>query len=226
MLCTRRMERLGWGPLGYVATDYVLACWCAFEPTDPAALFVEDLLGEELEEWIAESSMLRRTFRSIATIAGLLEKNHPGVEKNRRQMTVNSDLIYDVLRKHDPEHILLRATRAEAATGLTDVGRLATLLKRVQGHVVHRRLDRVSPLAVPALIEEGREWVAGGTEDAMLAEAAALVNDATDGAEAFNETLAELTDELTVRGARDLARVPHSQRKRRESGRMRQGARR
>lgn len=84
MLLTRRMERLGWGPLGFVATDYVLACWTAFDPGDPAELFVEDLLGEELEEWIAESSMLRRTFRNIATIAGLLEKHHPGVERISR----------------------------------------------------------------------------------------------------------------------------------------------
>lgn len=189
MLATRRMERLGWGPLGYVATDYVIAIWSAFEPVDPAALFVEDLLGEELEEWIAESSMLRRTFRNIATIAGLLEKHLPGQEKNRKQMSVNADLIYDVLRRHEPDHILLRATRAEAAFGLTDVQRIGTLLARAKGRVQHVRLDRVSPLAVPALIEVGREWVAGGGEDALLAEAAALVEEATGGLETFMETL-------------------------------------
>ncbi|MCW8084753.1 ligase-associated DNA damage response DEXH box helicase [Sabulicella glaciei] len=216
MLATRRMERLGWGPLGYVATDYVLAAWMAFEPGDAAELFTEDLLGEELEEWIAESSMLRRTFRNIATVAGLIEKNHPGQEKTRRQMTVNSDLIYEVLRKHEPDHVLLRATRAEAASGLTDVARIAALLARVKGRVVHRRLKRVSPLAVPALIEQGREWVPGGAEDDILAEAAALVNDATDGAERFNETLAELTDEIQVRAAvdQDRSRFGRSERRR------------
>ena len=203
MLATRRMERLGWGPLGYLATDYVLAIWAAHEPGEAAALFTEDLLGEELEDWIAESSMLRRTFRNIATVAGLAVKNHPGSEQTRRQMTVNTDLIYDVLRKHEPDHILLRATRQEAAHGLTDVGRLGTLLHRVKGRVTHQRLDRASPLAVPALIEQGREWVAGGAEDDLLAEAAALVNEATGGADAFNETLAELTDEIVVRRARD-----------------------
>ncbi|MFT8243519.1 ligase-associated DNA damage response DEXH box helicase [Roseomonas sp. BN140053] len=199
MLVTKRMERLGFGPLGYLATDYVLAAWSAFEPTNPAQLFEEDILGEELEEWIAESSMLRRTFRSIATIAGLLEKNHPGAETSGRAMTVNADLIYDVLRKHDPEHILLRATRQEAAFGLTDVRRIATLLARVQGRIRHRRLDRVSPLAVPALIEEGREWVAGGAEDALLAEAAALVEDATDGTDHFADVLSEVTEGIRVR---------------------------
>lgn len=202
MLATRRMERLGWGPLGFVATDYVLACWSAFEPDNPSALFTEDLLGEELEEWIAESSMLRRTFRNIATIAGLLEKHHPGIEKSRKQMSVNSDLIYDVLRKHEPDHILLRATRAEAAYGLTDVRRIGSMLARAKGHIRHRRLDQVSPLAVPALIEVGREWVAGGAEDAVLAEAAALVDEATGGTDAFFQTPGEPVEEIAPRPRR------------------------
>jgi ATP-dependent Lhr-like helicase len=189
MLATRRMERLGWGPLGFVATDYVIATWSAFEPADPEALFTEDLLGEELEEWIAESSMLRRTFRNIATIAGLIQKNHPDAEKSRKQMSVNSDLIYDVLRRHEPNHVLLRATRAEAAWGLTDVARIGTLLARAKGHIRHRRLDHVSPLAVPALIEIGHEWVAGGAEESVLAEAIALVEEATEGADTFSGEL-------------------------------------
>ncbi len=201
MLVTKRMERLGMGPLGFVATDYVLACWSAFEPADIAPLFEEDLLGDELEAWMADSTMLRRSFRNIATIAGLIEKNHPGQEKHARQMTVSSDLIYDVLRRHEPDHILLRATRAEAAGGLTDVGRIAAMLARVKGRTTHRRLDRVSPLAVPALIEEGREWVAGGAEDALLAEAAALVNEATDGEEQFSEILAEVTEPFAPRSS-------------------------
>jgi ATP-dependent helicase Lhr and Lhr-like helicase len=54
-----------------------------------------------------------------------------------------------VLRKHEPQHVLLRAIRAEAAVGLMDVRRLADLFLGVQGRIVHRRLQRVSPLAVP-----------------------------------------------------------------------------
>ncbi|GGC56167.1 DNA ligase-associated DEXH box helicase [Siccirubricoccus deserti] len=199
MLVTKRMERAGFGPLGYLATDYVLAAWSAFEPTDVETLFEEDILGEELEEWMAESSMLRRTFRNIATIAGLIEKNHPGQEKRPRQMTMNADLIYDVLRKHEPDHVLLRATRQEAAGGLTDVARIGLLLARARGRIRHLRLDRVSPLAVPALIEEGREWVAGGAEDALLAEAEALVEDVTGGAEHFVGLLAEVTEGVRIR---------------------------
>ena len=108
---------------------------------------------------MAESSMLRRTFRNVAVIAGLIERHHPGAEKTRRQVTVNSDLIYDVLRRHQPDHILLRATRADAAGGLTDLSRIAGMLARVKGRIVHMVLSRVSPLAVPVLLEIGRESV-------------------------------------------------------------------
>jgi len=215
MLVTKRMERLGMAPLGYLATDYVVATWSAFEPTGVERLFEEDLLGEELEAWMADSSMLRRSFRNIAIIAGLIEKNHPSQEKSRRQMTMSADLIYDVLRKHEPGHILLRATRQEAAAGLTDVARIGLVLARARrGGIVHRALARVSPLAVPSLIEKGREWVAGGAEDALLAEAAALVEEATDGAEFFSETLAGLTDHIPARGEAESARLRHDDRPR------------
>jgi ATP-dependent Lhr-like helicase len=127
--------------------------------------------------------MLRRTFRNVAVIAGLIARRQPGAEKNRRQVTVNSDLIYDVLRKHQPDHVLLRATRADAAGGLTDIGRIGAMLERISGRVVHMALSRVSPLAVPVLLEIGRESVRSGhDEDALLAEAEALVAEATGSA--------------------------------------------
>jgi ATP-dependent Lhr-like helicase len=179
MLLTRRMERAGAAPLGFVATDYVIATWSANEPQDVAALFAQDMMGDDLEEWMAESSMLRRTFRNVAVIAGLIERNHPGAEKNRRQVTVNSDLIYDVLRRHQPDHVLLRATRADAAGHLTDLSRVSLMLERAHAGIKLRRLDRVSPLAVPVLLDIGRESVrTAADEDALLLETEALVAEA------------------------------------------------
>jgi len=178
MLLTRRMEREGLGPLGFVATDYVLATWSLRRPggDDPgqvARLFDQDMLGDDLEDWMAESSLLRRTFRNVAIIAGLIDRRHPGQEKTRRQIVMNTDLIYDVLRRHQPDHVLLRATRADAATGLTDVRRLSDMLARVRGRIAVKALDRVSPLAVPVLLEIGREQVYGAAEDELLREAEA-----------------------------------------------------
>ena len=158
--------------LGFVATDYAIAVWSLKEARAVDALFDEDMLGDDLEAWMAESTMLKRTFRAVAVIAGLIERRYPGQRKSGRQITFSSDLIYDVLRSHQPDHILLRATRADAGEGLTDLRRLAALLGEVQGRIAHRRLDRISPLAVPILLEVGREGVAGSAHDALLDEAA------------------------------------------------------
>jgi ATP-dependent Lhr-like helicase len=180
MLLTRRLERARMKPLGFVANEYALAVWglgdlglrIARGDLSLADLFSEDMLGDDLEEWLAESALMKRTFRSCAIIAGLIERRFPGEEKSKRQLTVSTDLVYDVLRKHQPDHLLLRAARADAASGLLDIKRLGEALSRIQGRIVHKALDHVSPLAVPALLEIGRETVYGEASDALLAEAA------------------------------------------------------
>ena len=180
MLLTRRLERAGARPLGFVATDYALAVWALgdmgamfkAESRRSAQLFDEDMLGDDLEAWLADSWLLKRTFRNCALISGLIEKRHPGQEKSGRQVTVSADLIYDVLRSHEPDHILLQATRADAAAGLLDVRRLGDMLSRIHGRIMHKDLDRISPLAVPIMLEIGKERVDGEANDTLLSEAA------------------------------------------------------
>ncbi|WP_439502260.1 ligase-associated DNA damage response DEXH box helicase [Aminobacter ciceronei] len=186
MLLTRRLERMGARPLGFVATDYSLAVWALgdlgamFRAKEPSLgeLFDEDMLGDDLEAWLADSWLLKRTFRNCAVIAGLIEKRFPGQEKSGRQVTVSADLIYDVLRSHEPDHILLKATRADAASGLLDVRRLAEMLSRIRGRIVHKMLDQISPLAVPVMLEIGKEPVNGEAHDSLLLEAADLIDEA------------------------------------------------
>ena len=170
MLITRRMERAGLKPLGFVATDYAIAIWSLLPVSNPAELFSPDILGDELEEWMAESTMLKRSFRQVATISGLIDKNIPGTQKTGKQVTINSDLIYDVLRKYQPDHILLQATRQDSARGLTDIHRLATLLTRFENKITHVALSRISALAVPLLLEVGRESVMSSALETMLEE--------------------------------------------------------
>jgi len=180
MLLTRRLERMGLHPIGYVASDYALAIWglgdysAAFAGggASMADLFAEDLLGDDLDEWHAQSILMKRTFRACAEIAQLIERRHPGKEKTGRQVTVSTDLIYDVLRSHEPDHILLRATFQDAATGLLDIRRLGAMLARVKGDIVHQALTRISPLAVPIMLEIGKEIVQGDASEVLLAEAA------------------------------------------------------
>ena len=179
MLITRRMESAGLNPLGFVSNDYALACYGLEPVEDPAALFSADILEDEFVEWVQGSNLLKRAFREVAVIGGLVERHHPGKRKSGRQVTFSTDLIYDVLRRYEPDHLLLRAAWDDARARLTDVGRLADLLDRAAGTMLHVKLDRVSPMAVPVLVIVGREATATGTaDDALLIEAESLAEEA------------------------------------------------
>ena len=71
MLLTRRLERARAAPLGFVANEYALAIWALNDMgemvmtgrLDLARLFDEDMLGDDLDAWLAESSLMKRSFR-------------------------------------------------------------------------------------------------------------------------------------------------------------------
>jgi ATP-dependent Lhr-like helicase len=170
-----------------VANEYALAIWGLGDVGQELRrgelslemLLDEDMLGDDLEAWLAESALMKRTFRACAVIAGLIERRFPGKEKSRREVTISTDLVYDVLRRHQPDHILLRAARADAAADLLDIRRLSEMLSRVKGRIIHKALGRVSPLAVPVMLEIGRESVRGEAAEELLAQAEAeLVDEA------------------------------------------------
>jgi ATP-dependent Lhr-like helicase len=181
-LLARRLERAGRQPLGFTANDYALCIW-ALKPMDELdfdQLFQEDMLGDDLEAWLDESFMMKRAFRQCALLAGLIERRFPGQEKSGRQVTFSTDLIYDVLRRHQSDHLLLRCARADAARDTLDVARLGRLLARIKGRIRPVALSKVSPFAVPAMLEIGREPVFGGSAQEALLEhnAAELIAEA------------------------------------------------
>lgn len=179
MLITRRMETQGLSPIGFVSNDYALACFGLKPITDPASLFSADILEHEFVEWVQGSALLKRAFREVAVIGGLVERQHPGKRKTGKQVTFSTDLIYDVLRKYEPGHLLLQAAWDDARARMTDVGRLAHLLDRAAGTMLHVDLPRVTPLAVPVLVMIGRERVQqGSADDELLIEAETLAAEA------------------------------------------------
>jgi len=183
LLLTKRMEALGMAPLGFLANDYAVLAWSLDPVDDPAPLFAPGALREGLEQWLFESSLMKRAFRQGAVVAGLIERRLPGQVKSGRQATFSSDILYDVLRKYDPGHLMLDITRAEAERGLVDFARIEGLLARIGGRIRHVRAARVTPLAAPLMMEMGRERVAGGADDRLLAEEAdALMAEAAQGA--------------------------------------------
>jgi ATP-dependent Lhr-like helicase len=177
MLITKRMEERGLLPGGFVANDYTLAVWGLKPVTDPRPLLSPEILSHEFVEWVQESHLLRRAFREVAVIAGLVERQHPGQRKSGRQVTFSTDLIYDVLRKYEPDHVLIEAAWADARARMTDVGRLGDLLDTAAERLVHVELDRVSPLAVPVMVMIGRESLPqGAVDDELLLEAETLAS--------------------------------------------------
>jgi len=179
MLLTRRMESAGLQPLGFVANDYALGCYSLRPVSDPRSLFSADILEHEFVDWVQQSSLLKRAFREVAVIGGLVERQHPGRRKSGRQVTFSTDLIYDVLRRYEPDHLLLKAAWDDARARMTDVGRLGDLLNRAADTMVHIRLPRVSPMAVPVLVMIGRERLPQGhADDALLIEAESLAAEA------------------------------------------------
>ncbi|MCX8504411.1 MAG: ligase-associated DNA damage response DEXH box helicase [Beijerinckiaceae bacterium] len=179
VLLTKRLERARMRPLGFVCNDYGICIWALRDLNEAMQnnllslddLLDEDMLGDDLEEWLSDSSIMKRAFRYCAVISGLIERRHPGQEKSGRQLTVSTDLVYDVLRRHEPDHILLKAARADASSGLLDLKRLGDMLKRIRGHVVFKALEKVSPLSVAVLLEIGRESVYGEAAEDILADA-------------------------------------------------------
>ena len=151
------------------------------EALDPRAIV---MLGDAFHDCEAEDRICREDADMLAAIARgrtlvWVVGNHdpsppqsfPGHEKSGRQVTFSSDLIYDVLRRHQPDHLLLRCARADTATGMLDVARLGQLLERVKGRLRTVHLEKVSPFAVPILLTIGRESVPGVSQEWVLEEA-------------------------------------------------------
>jgi ATP-dependent Lhr-like helicase len=178
MLLTKRMEKAGLKPLGFVANDYALACYGLEPITDPKSLFSADILEQEFVDWVESSYLLKTAFREVAVIGGLVERQHPGKRKTGRQVSFSTDLIYDVLRRYEPQHLLLRAAWDDARRRMTELGRLVRLVDRASATMLHVETGRITPMAVPLMVIVGREALPPGAEadEALLTQAEALAD--------------------------------------------------
>ena len=168
LLLTKRMEEMGLNPLGFVANDYTTLVWGLTKVVDPTKLVGGENILKGLDLWLSNNAVMKRTFRSVATIAGLIERNLAGVKKSGRQATFSSDILYDTLLRYDPNHLLLQATKKEAMQGLVDFARIENMLEKTKNHVTHVDLKRVSPFSAPLLLEAGRIPIHGSAIELML----------------------------------------------------------
>ncbi|MEM7670575.1 MAG: DNA ligase-associated DEXH box helicase, partial [Pseudomonadota bacterium] len=173
LLISKRMEDAGLAPLGFVASDYAVMLWALKPIEDPAAMLAGDGLRQGFDAWLGGNAVMKRTFRTVATGGGLIERNVMGKRKTGRQATFSSDILYDTLMRFDPDHLMLEITRTEAQRGLVDFGRIEEMISR-SGRIEHVAADRVTPFAAPLLLEAGRVPIRGGRAEEMLLDEAAL----------------------------------------------------
>ena len=173
------MEEMDLGPMGFVSSDYAVLIWGLDPVEDPAQLFTGEALREGFETWLAGNMVMKKTFRQAAVISGLIDRRIQGKRKSGRQAAFSSNILYDTLRRYDPDHVLMQITREEAQKGLVDFGRIEEMLARTSGRVDHVITDRVTPFAAPLLLEVGKISVDGSaTERILEAEAARLMAEA------------------------------------------------
>lgn len=172
LLLTHRMESLGLKPLGFVANDYAVLVWGLTEVINPVPLLTPDNLRDGLETWLQGNAVMKKTFRTAATIACLIERNLPGKRKTGRQATFSSDILYDTLIKYDPEHLMLHITRSEAMHGLVDFDRIEEMLTRAAGQITHIRAPHITPLSAPLLMEVGKVPIRGQAREDLMSDAA------------------------------------------------------
>lgn len=173
LLVTGRMEAMGLHPMGFVASDYAVLIWGLDRLRDPAPLFQSDNLRDGFETWLKGNAVMKRTFKAVAHVAGLLDRRSAGARKSGRQATFSSDILYDTLVRYDPDHLLLQITREEALKGLVDFGRIEEMIARTRGRVDHVIADHITPLAAPLLLEPSKVPVFGAAQERLLADAAA-----------------------------------------------------
>ena len=170
LLLTQRMEAENLHPLGFVSTDYATLIWGLDQVTDPTPLLEGENLRQGFETWLSGNAVMKKTFRTSATIAGLIERNSMGAKKSGRQTLFSSDILYDTLCKYDPDHVMLKITREEALKGLVDFSRLENMLERTRCQVDHVALERVTPLAAPLFLEMGKVRIDGQARERLLDE--------------------------------------------------------
>jgi ATP-dependent helicase Lhr and Lhr-like helicase len=118
------------------------------------SLLSPDRLLEDLEGALNAAELARRHFREIARIAGLVEPGPPGRAKGAKALQASSSLLFDVLARWDPDHLLLRQARREVLERELDLTRLTAGLGHLQTLSIRTtEPERLTPFAFPLWAE-------------------------------------------------------------------------
>jgi ATP-dependent helicase Lhr and Lhr-like helicase len=148
--------------LYYAANDYGIVIGHA-RAAEVSAFLLRSLLSgdnlvEDLHACANTPELARRQFREIARIAGLTPPSLPGREpRSARQLQASSGLLYDVLRRYDPGHLLLRQADREILTEQFDLEGLREALARcARWELALVEPRSLTPLSFPLWAERWR----------------------------------------------------------------------
>jgi ATP-dependent Lhr-like helicase len=158
-LAAQRWGRLAPNSFSFAANDYGFVLSPANATELDEALLRELLapqgLVEDLFAGLNLPELARRQFREIARVAGLLPPNLPGRElRSLRQVQASSGLLFDVLRRFDPEHLLLQLASREVLSRQLELARLQDTLADCAARALDlRQPGLLTPLAFPLWAE-------------------------------------------------------------------------
>lgn len=161
-LLALRWSRRAPNTFAFAVNDYGLALTARAETTIDAellhVLLSPEGLAEDLREGANLAELARRQFREIARVAGLLPPSLPGrAARSLRQLQASSGLLFDVLRQHDPGHLLLRQAEREVFEAQLEVRALHEALARCHGQrIALQRPKTLTPLGFPLWAEAMR----------------------------------------------------------------------
>lgn len=161
-LLAYRLSRLEPLTFSWSVNDYGMELLCRKKPPLERALaeglFTTKELTRDISDSLNAAELAKNRFREIARIAGLVFEGYPGKGKTARQIQTTSSLIFDVFKRYDPEHPLLRQAENEVLDRQLERSRLFATLENIERlELVQTTPQRITPLAFPLLVDRLRE---------------------------------------------------------------------
>jgi ATP-dependent Lhr-like helicase len=121
-------------------------------------LFTVEYLMEDLQKSLNATEMARRKFRDIAVISGLVFTGYPNKGVKMKHLQSNSQLLFDVFRDYEPDHLLFQQAFRETFEHQLEEGRLRLALERIASQkVVWKACEKPTPFSFPIITDRLRE---------------------------------------------------------------------
>lgn len=113
---------------------------------------------DDLRTALGDSSLVKWQFRGTAQTGLMVPRRVHGEERGTRSLQWSSEIIFDVLRRHEPDHPLLTEAYEEATLRFLDLPRALTFLDQATELPWQlRKVERVSPFSFGIYVSKIKE---------------------------------------------------------------------